>query len=166
MNSELTIYKVGRALRQDWRLPGIGSLFAEGTYAHTYRQGIPYENARAPFFLFTEKQAALAFLHRVQERFPSTTRLALWRGTAAECWECPSHAYLGYKRDRWPSFWRAYQAMRGGQRDSARTSAEHFFSAVASHPLASPVAAGTLLCPAFQLVDCLCVLRGAQGRTA
>jgi hypothetical protein len=58
MNTELTIYKVGRVLRRAWDSHGIGSLFAQGTYAHTYRQGIYYENEHAPFFLFTEEQAA------------------------------------------------------------------------------------------------------------
>jgi hypothetical protein len=161
--STLTIYKVGRLLRRAGNRPGIGSLFAQGTYALTYRAGVLYENEHAPFFLFIEEQAARAFLVQVQERFEDAIRLALWRGGAAECWTCPGHVYLGYKRERWPAFWRAYKRMRGAGAQRGQSSEEEFFRAVASHPLASPVAPGTVLCPAFQLEECLCEVRGALG---
>lgn len=166
MNTERSVYKVGRVLRRAWDRPGIASLFAQGTYAHTYRQGIPYENEHAPFFLFTEEQAARAFLQNVQDRFEQTARLAIWQGTATEIWECPSHVYLDYKRERWPSYWRAYQRLRGAGFPDDPANEAQFFSAVALHALASPISAGTVLCPAFRLDECLCLVHGVAGLPA
>lgn len=166
MNTARSIYKVGRMVRLAWGRPGIASLFAQGSYAHTYREGITYENEHAPFFLFTQEQAARAFLLTARERFEPATRLALWRGEANEHWATPTHVYLDYKRERWPSYWRAYRRLRAAGFPDVPAPETNFFSAVALYSLASPVSAGTVLCPAFRLDECLCLAQGTAGLTA
>ncbi len=161
-----TVYKVGRELRRFHDLPGIASLYAQGTYAHAYRQGIQYKNYHAPFFLFTNEQQARAFLAEARERFTLAVGLALWRGTATEIWESPSHVYTGYKRNRWPSYWRAYARQRRRGLFASDVDDEQFFSTVALHPLASPISPGTVLCPVFRLADCLVVVQGGVGLPA
>jgi hypothetical protein len=49
MKTERSIYKVGRVLRLAWDRPGIASLFARGTYAHTYREAHPLRKRARPF---------------------------------------------------------------------------------------------------------------------
>ena len=155
---EYPVYKVGRTLRRFQNRPGFASLYAEGTYVHTYRQGIQYENYHAPFFLFINEQQARAFLAETQERFVPTVSLALWRGTTIEIWNSPSHVYSGYKRDLWPSYWRAYE--RQQTRGTFQKNEKSFFTTVALHPLASPIATGTVLSPVFRPDDCLIIVHG------
>ena len=118
-----------------------------------------------PSLYYTGDQAR-AFLADAQERFTLAVGLALWRGTATEIWESPSHVYTGYKRNRWPSYWRAYARQRRRGLFASDVDDEQFFSTVALHPLASPISLGTVLCPVFRLDDCLIVVQGGVGLPA